>query len=425
MSYSHGYLFLQSIASRFFYRLGQRLQQNGCRVYRINFNGGDRIFWPGPDSVDFCLTDQEWPEFLRSFIAKHDISDIILFGDCRPRHAAAIRLARELGIRVHVCEEGYIRPDWVVFEPDGVNGNSTLPRNPNWYRENISPFPPPSQPVDSRTVFIMRAYYDVLYTIFTIAFKFRFPHYRTHRPHHRLKEYAGSAKKYARQFLNFPARSRSLKRIMDGTPYYFFPLQLNSDTQIVVHSNFGDMATAIRMVVASFAGHAPAGSRLVVKEHPLDEGLSDWRRMVASLASEHGVADRVVYLDAGDAAALIARAAGVATVNSTIGAAALAVGKPVVAIGNAIYDIEGLTFQGGLDDFWTNGEQPDPALFEAFRSVLIARCLLPGDLFSRVGVERMVARAVERLSDAATGRSYKTSGDGVEPNRQISGRNVA
>jgi len=83
------FLFLQGMATRFFERLGQTLIERGYAVYRVNFNGGDRAFWRLPGAVDFCGRPEEWPEFLDRLIVERAISDIILFGDCRPLHRAA------------------------------------------------------------------------------------------------------------------------------------------------------------------------------------------------------------------------------------------------------------------------------------------------------------------------------------------------
>ncbi len=60
----------------------------------------------------------------------------------------------------------------------------------------------------------------------------------------------------------------------------------------------------------------------------------------------------------------------VVTVNSTVGTLALACGLPVIALGKAVYDIAGLTFQGELDEFWNTPTAPDADLFDAFRRVL-------------------------------------------------------
>ncbi len=79
-----GFLFLQGLATRFFERLGRELLARGHAVHRVNFNGGDRAFWRLPDAVDFCGREHEWPEFLDRLVAEKGVSDIILFGACRP-----------------------------------------------------------------------------------------------------------------------------------------------------------------------------------------------------------------------------------------------------------------------------------------------------------------------------------------------------
>ncbi|HYZ41118.1 MAG TPA: capsular biosynthesis protein, partial [Stellaceae bacterium] len=134
------------MATRFFERLGRALAERGHAVHRVNFNGGDRAFWRLPGAVDFRGRPQEWPEFLDELIVGKAISDVILFGDCRPLHRAAIRIAEERLLRIHVVEEGYLRPDWITFEEGGVNGHSSLPRDPDWYRERARSLPAWSDP---------------------------------------------------------------------------------------------------------------------------------------------------------------------------------------------------------------------------------------------------------------------------------------
>ena len=86
---------------------------------------------------------------------------------------------------------------------------------------------------------------------------------------------------------------------------------------------------------------------LVIKQHPLDDGLISWRRLVARLAAKSGLSGRVIYLEVGDLNDLIARTRGVVTVNSTSGTAwPLAIGAPVVVLGTAIYDIVGADASG-------------------------------------------------------------------------------
>ncbi len=391
------FLFLQGMASRFFGCLGKDLAARGHAVHRVNFNAGDRVFWPLPGAIDFRGTAEQWPDVFGDILVSRRVTDIILFGDCRPLHAAAIRVARAMQVPVHVCEEGYIRPHWVTFEREGVNGHSTLPRNPDYYREQALTAPQLGEIPHVVAEFRRRALEDLLYNFSSMLLWPLYPHYRTHRPHHPLIEYGGWLLKMAR---GPRARRRSAKQVAKlaaDADFFLLPLQLNCDWQIRQHSNFGSMTPVIEMVLRSFREHAPAHSLLVIKEHPLDERLINWRRLVARLAAENGLADRVIYLEVGDLNDLIERTRGVVTVNSTSGTLALAIGAPVIVLGTAIYDIVGLTHQAGLDSFWTEAAPPDEALFAAFRQVIAARCMLVGGFFSEQGINQLVANAVARL----------------------------
>jgi capsular polysaccharide export protein len=155
------------------------------------------------------------------------------------------------------------------------------------------------------------------------------------------------------------------------------------------------------MVITSFAANAPADLRLVVKEHPLDNGVRDWRLETATLAELHGVADRIDYLERGDIVPVAQRSKGMVTINSTSGTLALALDVPVIALGQAVYDIEGITFQGQLDDFWRDPGKPDTETFAAFRRVLIDRCLVAGGFFSEEALDKVTEGVISRLEAAS------------------------
>ncbi|MBV8936123.1 MAG: capsular biosynthesis protein [Alphaproteobacteria bacterium] len=389
------------MATRFFERLGRALADRGHAVHRVNFNGGDRAFWRLSGGVDFCGRPAEWPEFFDRLVVERAISDVILFGDCRPLHRAAIRIAETRDLRIHVVEEGYLRPDWITFEEGGVNGHSALPRDPSWYRERAETLPAWRDPPAVPGSFRRRAVEDVLYNTASMLGTWRFPHYATHRPYYQLIEYAGWLRRLA---LMRRAEQRAAQKIADlcehSGPLFLFPLQLDCDYQVRVHSPFRAMHLAIEHVLASFARHAPLAARLIVKLHPLDSGLVDWVAITGYLGVELGIADRLVILDGGDLGELLAQKPAVVTVNSTVGTLALACGLPVIALGKAVYDIPGLTFQGELDAFWKAPAPPDAELFDAFRRVLAAHCLIPGSFFNEAGLRLAVDGAIDRLEAA-------------------------
>jgi capsular polysaccharide export protein len=395
------FVFLQGPPGPFFWLLGQRLVEEGHRIHRINFNGGDRASWPGP-ATDYRGTAEDWPRFFDSFLADNRITDLVLFGDCRPMHRAAHGMATLRKLRIHVLEEGYIRPDWMTLELDGVNGNSTLSRDPKWYLAEARELPPlPTfPPVPSS--FERRAREAFAYYAQSILQVWRFPHYRSHRPQFALLESYG-------WFWRLAGRGKARRRTdavmqaLGDAPYFAFPLQLNSDHQIRTHSPFGSMKVAVEYVIESFARAAPAEAKLLVKEHPLDNGLINWRRLVTAEAEARGVADRVLLLEEGDIAQIVSRARGVVTINSTTGTLALSAGVPVAVLGQAVYHIAGITHQGPLDTFWRSPRPPKPELYDAFCRVLLKRCLIRGGFLSDEGLELLVSAAATRLSGERVG----------------------
>ena len=83
------FLFLQGLAGPFFSLLGEALAASGNGVHRVNFNGGDKLYWKLPGAIDYRGNLDKWPRFLARILARRRITDILLFGDCRPLHSVA------------------------------------------------------------------------------------------------------------------------------------------------------------------------------------------------------------------------------------------------------------------------------------------------------------------------------------------------
>jgi capsular polysaccharide export protein len=160
------------------------------------------------------------------------------------------------------------------------------------------------------------------------------------------------------------------------------------------------MRPAIETVMRSFARHAPANTMLAIKEHPLDSGLKDWRTVVTEIAGSLGIGERIAFLEQGDLLKLVNGSRGMVTVNSTSGTLSLAAGRAVKVLGDAVYDIPGVTDQQPLDSFWLNPVAPDPTIYDAFHRVLANRCLLHGAFLSNAGIDLLVSAAMTRLTEA-------------------------
>jgi capsular polysaccharide export protein len=416
------FLFLQGVPGPFMHELGRALAGCGHGVLRVNFNGGDRLVWPSLPAMDFRGRAAEWPAFLQRLLFDFSPTDVILQGDCRPLHMVAIELAKHHGLTVHVFEEGYLRPDWVTLEIGGVNGYSRLPQDPQAYLRAASDLPAlPAvvhQPPSVRT----RARDCIRYGAACIALGPLYPHYVTHRGWSPLHEAAGWLKRAARTRRVRRRSDVAMQRALDASGGFFVvPIQMDNDSQILRHSDLGGMMHALRLVIASFARHAASDAVLVVKAHPLDNGIIDWRRVVSDAARQNRVVQRVVLIEDCDLQHLLDHTLGLVTVNSTSATYALAGGVPVIALGRSVYDLPGLTHQGTLAAFWSDPTPPDPALYEAFRSVVTHACLIAGDFFTREGVARVIAGAVPRIEAAQDARARIAAirpGDRV----QVSGR---
>jgi capsular polysaccharide export protein len=59
--------------------------------------------------------------------------------------------------------------------------------------------------------------------------------------------------------------------------------------------------------------------------------------------------------------------------------------------------MDGLTHQGHLDSFWTAPTPPEDGLYEAFRRILLDRCLIRGGLASESAVTTLIESMITRM----------------------------
>ncbi len=409
------FVFLQGMPSPFFRRIADRLAAAGCRVTGINFCFGDRLFWGDRDAVDYRGSLAAWPRFFADFLGSNAVTDIVLLGEQRNYHKPAVALAKARGIRVTVTDFGYLRPDWITLEPDGMCGNSTFPREPERIRRIAASVPKADLTARFTDSVEDMSRADQAYHWGNLLRNWRYPRYRRSdmRPHP-LLYYPFTALQPLRARLQGDRKTAHVSTLLaSGARYFVFPLQLEHDFQIVAYSPFDEMETPIRMVIGSFAMHAGADNRLAIKVHPFDPGLRNWRRIIARLAKAHGVADRIDYFDCNDLDEMIRGAAGMVTVNSTSGIRALQLGCPVKLLGQAMYDVPGLVFQGALDHFWSEAAPPDPALAGDFINAIAATIQIRGTFFSEPGLSAAVDAAAERLVSGRVGMTLGPSADVV------------
>lgn len=395
------FVFLQGMPSPFFRRVGAALESKGCRVTRINLCIGDWLFWHGQNTLSYRGRAADWGRFVDEFFERNAVTDLVLLGEQRRYHKEAVNLAQKRGIRVSVTDFGYLRPDWITLERDGMGGNSHFPRDPQEIFQraaSVGQADLSRRYVDS--AFKMAAN-DLLYNFANFFLGICYPYYRRTdcRPHTLIYTFSSGLHLLRSRLGRERNKARVAEVVASGRRYFVLPLQLDHDFQIVAYSPFGGMGEVIRLVIESFARHAPAESSLIIKVHPWDAGLVSWRRIVSRFATEFQVAGRVEYLDGGSLADLARAATGMVTVNSTAGLHALQVGCPVKVLGQAVYDVPKLTFQGFLDEFWRSPSAPDRALLAAFVNLMAGTTQIRGVFFSEPGGAAAVDAAVQRLME--------------------------
>lgn len=395
------FLFLQGPHGPFFNGLGAMLRAAGCAVWRVGFNAGDRAFWRHRASyIPYRGTPEDWPDTFAKICDDRGITDIVLYGDTRPIHAEAVRLAKSRGLAIHVFEEGYLRPYWVTYERDGSNGNSRLMEmsvadmQSALERSDMEAPLPPSHWGDMR----QHVFYGALYHWFVMFWN---RGYRNFRPHRALPV-AREFQLYLKRLLLMPfqALDRRLAtwRIRSGGfPYHLALLQLEHDSSFQMHSPFDSMSDFLEEVITGFATGAPRHHHLVVKAHPLEDGRVPLRSVVRRLAREHDISHRIHYVRGGKLAQLLNEARTAITVNSTAGQQVLWRGIPLKVFGRAVYDKPEFVSPQILPEFFACAARPDNRAYKDYRRFLLETSQLPGGYYSRKGRRQLLRQVVDMM----------------------------
>lgn len=393
-----GFLFLQGPSSSLFVRIADKLEAAGARCFRINLNTGDWIFWRRNGAINYRGDFGGWRNFVRRCIEENGIRNVVLHGEERPYHRTAIEEARQLGAAVYVVEMGYLRPDWVTLEREGLSSNSRFPADAAHIVRVAEDLPEPDWRRHFNHTFFMEAVLDLLYYLPVTFIWFLYPHYRRHGLFHPLAEYAGWLLRLSTGWWRTKRAVSLIEDLAAGdAPFFVYPLQLQTDYQLRAHSPYKRQQDAILQILRSFATHAPPDARLVMKIHPLDNGLIAWKRYIESASAPLGLRSRVSVIDGGNLNELVAASRGMVTVNSTAALSALQADTPVKVLGTAIYDIAGLTDKQPLDGFWRDPKAPSPDIRTAFLRLLAASIQVRGNFYDTAGVSSAADQIAERL----------------------------
>lgn len=400
-------LMLQGPTSTFWSLLAEAFDAAGVRVIHVRVSFADWLFWRGPGkALSYRGRLSNWEGWLERLIDREGVTDILYFADRLPYHVAAQRIAERRvaegrpAPRPWAFEFGYLRPNWLTLEPFAMGRRSRFTRDPDVIRRLAQDKPPASLRAEYEHPFAVEAVNEVVFNLAHDLGRIAFPLYRKDKKLPPIVEYLSWLPRLATaRRARERAASEVRRHIAGPEPFVVVALQLDTDYQIRASSDYSSQREMLDEVIASFARSAPADMRLLIKEHPLDPAVFNWRRHAERLARRHGVEGRITTIRGGNLTALMQNAHGLITTNSTSGVTALSLGCPVRVMGDAVYDIEGLTHRGALDSFWTAPERPDAELFDAWARAAAATIQLRGSIRHPRGRQRAAVEIVRRVTN--------------------------
>ena len=366
-------LLLQGPIGIFFYKLSKILKNNNANIFKLNFNGGDAIFYPfKADKFNNKLL--YFKGFFKKYCLENNIDFIIAYNDCRPLHRIAIKMAKRLKINIYIFEEGYLRPNFITLEKDGVNANSKLYKNKNIY-SHINTI----NKIDSinakqiKGSFKYMAFFAFLYWLFAFLLA---PFYNNNLHHRSLSifEFLPWIRAFYRKFY-YQIKEKKIKKTIQtlNGKYFIAPLQVFNDTQILKHYNGGSIIYFIEQILKSFAKYSRPNHYLIFKHHPMDIGYVNYEKLIKTICRQKGLENRVFYIHDIHLPSVLKNALGCVVINSTVGYSALYHNCPLKVCGKAFYDINGLCYQKSLNTFWkeAHSNKPDYQFFLKFQNYLI------------------------------------------------------
>jgi capsular polysaccharide export protein len=371
----------------FFARLADHFEHRGVAVTKISFPLHEFGF-KSHQRVSYSDSMEAFPSFLRSLILERGIRHIFMYGDFIDPHRLAIEVVQQLNretllpyrLDAWVFELGYVRPNYVSLELERVNARSNLNKPVGFYASLPEVEAIPAAPRDPgfrwRKAWKMPTFIQHAFTAYPII---NGPHKLQPKPSYLLAQIHGLLRKHFYRLTELPIH----RRLQDGTPYVLVPLQVSSDSQVSLGSDYAGMEPFIADIIASFADHAPASDRLAFKHHPRDRGYNHYGALIESLARRHRVSERVLYFHDGALGPILKRAKAVLTINSTVGLQALYHGVPTKVMGRTFYNMPGLTDQQDLADFWREPRSSDRGLYRKFYRYMIETTQVNGNFDGR------------------------------------------
>jgi capsular polysaccharide export protein len=391
-------LLLQGPVGPFFSDLSKAAVKSGFEVVRYGFNPADRIYGFG-SSVLYKGSIESWSDDFPDILEQGAFDVVVGFGSARPGHSIARRVCAEKSIPYLSLEEGYIRPGLITAEWGGNNADSPLAG-----RLPACPVNAPDLKRRSFQSLGAMARHAALYYAVRSLFSTQLQNGFSHRRIHLFKEVLGWLQNGWKSVVNAQSDAARCDDLIDNHAgrYFLVPLQVPSDANLQGAACGWTVRRLVDASIASFASSAPSDARLVFKIHPMARGHGTMASEIRSVAAGNGISDRVDVLETGALGRLTRHCAGMITINSTSGLAAIAHGRPLLVVGRSVYAHPDLAICAAgnpeFDRFWKTNFVANERLRRSFLNWVAREALLAGSFYDRFGREVAARGLLEKIS---------------------------
>ncbi len=374
-------LFLVGPIGTFFARLSRYLEDNQVRTYKILFP----LHEYGFSKSKIIKYDQDigkFKQFLSKTIINYEIKHIFMYGNVLIPHKQALELVKELNVKginvkTHIFELGYLRPNFVTLENEGINYNSSLIRSREFYLKqdpySILPLPKKHARFRIRKIWKTISFINHSFKKYKIVEK---DHKLQPKPIYIWFQIKGFFLKYFFFFSEY-----KIKNYLLAKNYFLVILQVSTDSQLTEGSNFKDNKKFIYKVIKDFAEASRNDVNLVFKHHPRDRGYTNYHYEIEKISKEFGVYKNVFYIHDYYLSKLFqnSNCKGTVLINSTVGYQSLYHSVPVKSLGITPYNIKGLSEQKDLVSFFKNPSPVNKLLFNKFYKYILENSQINGN----------------------------------------------
>lgn len=376
------YLFLRGNRNkRFFLDVANELNKMGHKSFQLKFELGELLFRSDIHSVfvptklsseTYPISDEEilglpiynitykkqflnkettskelyeykrYMFFIDQFIEKHKIDVICLFNGYHWIDQITKLLAKKRGLKTCFFEDGLFRPFTITCDPKGINANSSVPKDPIFYdalegydndRLNQYLYKPQDLHYKNGIKENLLKVASVKAISMVGSLLRIHPSFYAHITFWQAIKYF----LYKKIF-----QYRSPEELVIPENYLFLPFQVSRDTQILYNSEIistmeellDHVFEAVQQYNEDFNKHM----KIIVKEHPEDISRYNYKELKKRYKDQN----EVIFVKKYDVKKLIRHAKAIVTINSTVGIEALAMSKPVITLGEAFYNIDGV-----------------------------------------------------------------------------------